>query len=239
MKIKESNFVKFEKDEGSDTLIILFSGADRKGIGRYHFEWSNFMKNHKIPGNKLYLCDKVYAMGPKGIEYMWFTNGITDISSDIDSTIEFLKQVIDEYQIKKIMTVGWSMGGYAAMLYGSLLKVNMILSFNPQTFLWLESDPDILKDYILYDTTKKIKNRIKESDHYCLNLKNVISKDCKYLYVHSKWNIDKYHASNLSEFSNITFIETNSEVHNSGPNMKETGQLLEVWKDALEHLLTE
>ena len=34
-----------------------------------------------------------------------------------------------------IITIGGSMGGYAALLFGSLLPVNGIIAFGPQTFI--------------------------------------------------------------------------------------------------------
>ena len=52
----------------------------------------------------------------------------------IESYVNLIKHYLDEYGIKpnKVFTIGSSMGGYAALLYGILFGVQATFSFRPQ-----------------------------------------------------------------------------------------------------------
>jgi len=45
---------------------------------------------------------------------------------------EFLQSKIDECKPKQVITIGASRGGYAAVLFGCLLKADTVLAFSPQ-----------------------------------------------------------------------------------------------------------
>jgi len=59
----------------------------------------------------------------------WYLTGINSEINSPERLLEFLQQETKGYQI---ITVGSSSGGYAAILYGSLLKAMKVLAFNPQ-----------------------------------------------------------------------------------------------------------
>lgn len=70
---------------------------------------------------------------------LWYSKGIKGISNDADETVEYLKKITTPY--KYVFCTGLSMGGYAAILYGSLLRAHYVLAFIPQT---------IINDYVDY-----------------------------------------------------------------------------------------
>ncbi len=57
---------------------------------------------------------------------------LTGINSEIDTPQKLLELLQQETKGYKVITMGSSAGGYAAMLYGSLLKADQVLAFNPQ-----------------------------------------------------------------------------------------------------------
>lgn len=59
----------------------------------------------------------------------WYLCGINSKIDSQQKLFEFLKKETNGY---KIINVGSSAGGYAAILYGSLLKAERVLAFNPQ-----------------------------------------------------------------------------------------------------------
>jgi len=59
----------------------------------------------------------------------WYLKGINSEINSPERLLEFLQQETKGY---KIITVGSSSGGYAAILYGMLLKAEKIMAFNPQ-----------------------------------------------------------------------------------------------------------
>ena len=93
----------------SDTLIISFSGLAKQFGGIPQFEFLNFLNKHFTDINKHFYIDNYQVSYHKGI------NGL---STNIDETIEYLKNEIKNY--KNVIFLGNSAGGYAAILFGSL-----------------------------------------------------------------------------------------------------------------------
>jgi hypothetical protein len=60
-----------------------------------------------------------------------YHQGIHEITNNIDETVNYLKNEIMNY--KNVICLGVSSGGYAAILFGSLLNVTHVLAFMPQT----------------------------------------------------------------------------------------------------------
>ena len=59
--------------------------------------------------------------------------GFNGIGKNINCTIAFLKTEFATYN--KVLCIGGSAGGYASILFGSLLKVNKVIGVIPQTDL--------------------------------------------------------------------------------------------------------
>jgi hypothetical protein len=57
---------------------------------------------------------------------------INGLCNNIDELIKIQKEVIVTYDWEKVIWIGASMGGYVALLFGSILKVNQVIAFFPQ-----------------------------------------------------------------------------------------------------------
>lgn len=90
----------------------------KKIIQRNHFEWyhSRISKAYK----HVFIRD---------IFKQWYLAGI---NSTIDSPLELIEFLKKETKGYKIITIGSSAGGYASILYGSILNAKKIIAFNPQ-----------------------------------------------------------------------------------------------------------
>lgn len=106
----------------SETLIISFAGHDRIFGGIPRFEFVNFMETHFKNISRHFYTDKYLNS---------YHQGIHEITNNIDETTEYLKNEIKNY--KNVICLGVSSGGYAAILFGSLLNINYVLAFIPQT----------------------------------------------------------------------------------------------------------
>lgn len=73
----------------------------------------------------------------------WYLGGLSGIGKNINHTISFLKKIFKKYE--NIICTGSSMGGYASILFGSILNANYIIAGNAQTDL----------EYVLKHTTAK------------------------------------------------------------------------------------
>lgn len=60
----------------------------------------------------------------------WYVKGINIEVPDHDSLLRFLRQATEGY--RRVVTVGSSAGGYAAILFGCLLQAERIFAFCPQ-----------------------------------------------------------------------------------------------------------
>ena len=89
----------------------------------------------------------------------WYHKGIEGISNNIDETTEDLKDKINKRDYKKIIFMGVSEGGYAAILFGSLCHVTKVISFIPRRKL---------KAKIVDKKYEKLKNIINNDTDYWL-----------------------------------------------------------------------
>jgi hypothetical protein len=107
--------------ESSKKLMVSFAsnghtGFDRKtSLMQLKYEHNNF--------DVLYLRN----------QHKWYLGGLNGIGKNINHTISFLKKEFAKYDT--ILCTGSSAGGYASLLFGSLLKVNKVITINAQTDL--------------------------------------------------------------------------------------------------------
>ena len=110
----------------SNTIVIAFGGMGSKFGGIPPFEFSSFMRKSETLQN----TDQIFFVDKAQRHYL---AGIENISSDVQGTVKYLASKIHGY--KNVVFVGTSAGGYAAILFGSLLQVSSVLAFVPQTVL--------------------------------------------------------------------------------------------------------
>lgn len=170
---------------GKKNLIICFGGMALQFGGIIPFEFLKYLSSIYIND-----CDLIFFID----KYQcWYHKGIKDITNNIDETVLYINNIIDKGIYNKIIFMGTSAGGYAAILFGSLCKnVNNVISFVPQT---------ILKNSI----------NLKYS-----NLKNIINENTKYT-LYGDISIEDIsdvhhisHCENIECFTNVKVIKNNS-----------------------------
>ena len=76
-------------------------------------------------------CNKVFVRDPSD---GWYNGVLPGLGNDVKSTTASLRKLVSELGTGRLFTVGSSMGGYAALLFGGLLGAKA-LAFSPQTLL--------------------------------------------------------------------------------------------------------
>lgn len=168
---------------GNKTLIVCFGGMGLQFGGILPFEFLNHL-------SLLYLnmCDLYFFID---INQCWYHKGIKDITNDIDETVLYLNDIIKDGKYEKVIFMGTSAGGYAAILFGSLCNyVNNVISFIPQTIL---CNP-------INSKYSNIENVINENTIYLLYGDNSIQD------VNDKHHI--LHCKNIAKFPNVKIIES-------------------------------
>lgn len=103
-------------------LVISFSFAQWNGQHQYDFVGRLKRVEQIARGqlNKIFLKDSTNS---------WYHYGVQGLGESIDEVAQSLQVLIESMQPSRIIAVGQSMGGYAAIVFGILLKVDTIISF--------------------------------------------------------------------------------------------------------------
>ena len=117
-----------ERGPDESVLIIAFSGGAQKLDVPVH----EFFETTKTLGyNRILLRDPYY---------MHYHYGVDRERRDWPSLIAYLKQEIARLRPKKVLCVGTSSGGYAALIAGHHLRADFVHAFGPQTTIALDRD---------------------------------------------------------------------------------------------------
>jgi hypothetical protein len=114
-----------ERGNDASTLAIAFCGMTHK-LGVQPFE---FFQVSNLLGYSRILC--------RDNSQIWYHMGFDEGTPDLPSSAALLRRHIERLSPRKVMSIGTSAGGYAAMVFGHLLGVNEVHAFGPQTFLGL------------------------------------------------------------------------------------------------------
>ena len=181
-----------------DTLLVSFAGHDHMFGMIPRFIFVNFFE-------KLFPdVDRHFYIDTRTCSYH---RGIPGISNTIDETVVFLQGKIAPY--KRVIFLGISSGGYAAILFGSLLGVSTVLAFIPQT---------------IRRTNYHVEERYRDLLPYIRTDTNY------YLYADTSFTKpeDPHHAEHcdrLAHFPNVTVIRRkNVDVR----KMRDSGELAEI-----------
>lgn len=217
------------KNKNSNKLIVIFQSFNKKLYSpEYisHFELENSFRDYDLNCDLLFIKDR--ARGE------WYLG-------DVSSNKKFLNDIVKNYE--QVLFTGISSGGFASILYGSLLYVNLVIAINPQTSLIDFSD----KKTILSKHIPKFKSILHQCQEY-LDLKKFINTNTKYYlngWRHMSNDIDIFNIKDninyedmsdadklhdiknyqhLSEFENVNWLNF---MHNGFKN----GEFLQLLKD--------
>jgi len=104
---------------GSDALVVYFSAASDTRL-----DGIRLLRKFKV--NKLFVRDPGRT---------WYNGQIPQLSTDADHLAAVLDEVVSKFDRDKVTFMGSSMGGYGALLFGSLLQVGRIRVAGPQVVL--------------------------------------------------------------------------------------------------------
>ncbi len=116
----QSLLVDFSED--SDTMVVAFAGFAQQ-IGLPPFEFFTLL-NQARPTKKIFLRD-TYSL--------YYQHGVQGIADDPQGIVDYVQLLIAEQKTTKLITLGNSVGGFAALLFGALLDADRVLSIAPPT----------------------------------------------------------------------------------------------------------
>lgn len=106
-----------------DTMLVLFAGlGPTYGAPRFEF----LRAAASLPVQRLYLRDHAQS---------WYHRGVVGLGHDITSTARALDARLSASGARRVVMAGNSAGGYAALLFGHLLRADAVLAFSPRSFV--------------------------------------------------------------------------------------------------------
>ncbi|MFT4803167.1 MAG: hypothetical protein ACJA2S_004807 [Cyclobacteriaceae bacterium] len=209
--------------QNRDTLLVSFGGINQ-GLGMPVFEFARSIASVE--------CDKLYL---RDFAQQWYQKGIDSEIDNIASLINLLKATINERKYKKVCFLGNSMGGYAAILFGTILNVDTIVSFSPQTYI------DKWNRFLYWDRRWKQqisevhKNSMKISEYF--DLRSCLSKHTYRtqidIYYSPKHRLDKTYANRLKNLPNVNLKPIDKGGHAIIKTIRDEGRLLALINNAL------
>jgi len=112
-------------------LIICFGGMLQSIAKIPPFEFLHYLSSQYTGSAKamdlIFVVDQLQC---------WYHCGLKGITASVEETVVYLNDIISERPRNRVLFMGCSAGGYAAILFGSLCKgVDHVIAFCPQTTL--------------------------------------------------------------------------------------------------------
>jgi len=146
----------------------------------------------------------------RDITRSWFNN--------ID--VKLIKRFIKKKRVD--LVIGYSMGGFNAIIFSTLHKVKKVIAFSPQFSI----HPKISKDKSFLNYA----SRIKKWKYSQLKF----SENTDYLLIFGDSSLEKYHASLISRKKNIKIVLIKDCDHQSIKKIKRTGRMHKLINEFIE-----
>lgn len=200
------------EDNTSPSLVISFGGCGiNPDTGESMYAMVNLLRDEEV--SKVYLRDQFGS---------WMLNGIRGFSVDVASTVTALRKVIDGLNPSWVTATGGSGGGYAAILYGTLLGADRVFAINPQTLL--QPGVQCFAHGGLYRL--KWTNPADWAYHDLLNLPVT---DTPIEIAHgSGESVDRFHSGRMGERAGVTLLPFKGTHGQLAPDMRDHGILAEM-----------
>ncbi len=204
-------------------LLVAFGGIAGE-LGIPPFEFFNLSKEFNV--NRIYVRDLTQS---------WYQMGLPGLADNVEEVSLVLKEKISELNANKVVFIGNSMGGYAAILFGILLNADIVHAFSPQTFI------NRFHRFIYRDRRwrKYLTNVYKNSHKKYFDLRKVIHQDSRKLhceiniYYSSNHRLDKIHAEHMKNIGIITLHSYAEGGHRLVKTLRDEGSLKSIINNSL------
>lgn len=163
----------------------------------------------------------------------YYLSSLKNNTNSFDETIELIKNMTIDRGYKKIIGIGCSAGGYAAILYGNLLNFSKIIAFSPQTVLNDKKETLIGDVYNAPNTCRWLRGLYKDDNNYqkALDLMNYSPFNSKIdIHYSPRGNkeIDKNHALYLNSDNKCNIYEHPGNDHMIALTLRNNGKLKDI-----------
>ncbi len=209
----------------SRTLLLAFGGlVGQIGIPPFEF----FSLTAQVPVKRLFVRD---------LRQAWYHRGIPRYGSGVPQVADALRPLLARQEVDRLVVAGASAGGYAALLFGTLLGAEEVLCFAPQTVLDLDTLAamgDHRWDWRLGRQTAAGAVDARFSD-----LRRVLpaarcAQTSYRIYFDDSLQADRMHAERLADLPGVRLYRFGRGSHNIARSLRDTGALERVLRGALD-----
>ena len=208
----------------SSALLLAFGGmVGRIGIPPFEF----FSLAGTIPVKRLFVRD---------LRQAWYHRGVPHHGRTLAEVAASLRRLIAPHHLERLVVAGTSAGGYAALVFGTLLGADTVLCFAPQTVLDLELLAG-MGDH-RWDHRLEPLAAAGDLDPRFADLRSVLPAarcaDTAYrIYFDEALRADRLHAERLAGIEGVRLYRFGRGSHNMARSLRERGALARVLEGAL------
>jgi pimeloyl-ACP methyl ester carboxylesterase len=205
----------------SDVLVVSFSGLKRNPEKMPGFSLRGTLDGLEV--KKLYVRD---------LDKAWFLRGLHGMTTNVEETAQFLRAEIRTVNARRVVFTGYSLGGFAALLYGALSGAHEVHAISPQTFIgfWqrLRAGDHRWRRYVLplhFSGTRKFHD-----------LRPWLASAPAHLQSHIHFardsRLDALHAEHVRALPQVNIHEYTEGAHRLVTAMRESGKLRAIFERA-------
>ncbi len=175
--------------------------------------------------DNLYDIQKVFI---RDTALLYYQAGLPPVTNNILQTVTYLKNLITEMSPSRTVFIGQSVGGFAAILYGTYLNVDAVHAISALTDL---SKPE-------YIFSKHVHAKMMETcsnEHFQLSkhMENLHYQTTINLHFDETYEFDKMHAVFIEKNENVIQHRYAFGEHNLAMELRSNGKLLEIIEQEL------
>lgn len=156
----------------------------------------------------------------KDYRQCWYQRGLIGVTKDVPSTAEYLRTLLNG-DMRPVVTVGASSGGFAALLFGAMLGARRVVAFSPQTMV----NPAVVAKFRTDDTD----DNDLEFDDYWADLVRVLHDHplvgTARVFHARRAPFDAQQAGRLEGTAGVSIEPLEWHGHNTASMLRDNGQL--------------
>jgi hypothetical protein len=216
--------VSLDMEHDSRTLLLTFGGM-KSLAGLASFEFVNLTQ--QLPVKRMFVRDPRQS---------WYHRGMPQHGTDLASVAGAVGDLLTEHDVERLVMAGNSAGGYAALVFGTLLGAQSVLCFAPQTVL----DSRILAEMGDHRWDDMLAPLVKKGalEPRWLDLREALPTarhtDTRYnVYFDVKSEVDRLHAERLRGVEGVRLYRFGRGGHGLVRELRDCGALERVLRKAL------
>lgn len=220
----QSSSVVADMGGDSRTLLIAFGGLQGR-LAMPAFEFFNSTRG--IPVKRVFVRD---------LRQAWYHRGLSGEEATLMDVVDSLRELIARSEVERLVVIGNSAGGYAALVFGTLLGADTVVCFSPQTVLDLEVWRE-MKDARWEGELRPLVES-KALDTHWTDLRSALpvarSKDTRYMvFFDTRERLDRLHAERLAGIAGVRLYRLGRGGHMVPLWLRKCGALERVMRQAL------